>query len=55
MYANHEAAFHYSRAVEIANTLDTSPEQLTSLQARKVAALQEAAKLEEMNEDRPGV
>jgi predicted ATPase/class 3 adenylate cyclase len=40
MYASHEAVSHYSRAIEIAGTLDTSPALLTSLQERKAAALQ---------------
>ena len=54
MNANHEAAAHYSRAIEIANTLDTPPPQLTSLHASKRAALTGTATLEELKEDRPG-
>ena len=54
MNANHEAAAHYSRAIEIASTLDIPLPQLTSLHARKRAALTGTAKLEELKEDRPG-
>ena len=40
MQASHEAASHYSRAIEIANSLDASAAQLASLQDRHMVALQ---------------
>jgi tetratricopeptide (TPR) repeat protein len=51
MYANNEAAAHYARGIASAKTLGAPPEQFIYLYTRKVAALQEAGRFEELADD----
>ncbi|MCH8310549.1 MAG: AAA family ATPase, partial [Chloroflexi bacterium] len=50
MHANDEAADHYGRAIQLAKTMDVSPETLLHLCASRVNALQEAARFEDLVE-----
>lgn len=50
MYANDDAADHYGRAIQLAKTMDVSPEILFHLCTNNVNALQEAARFEDLVE-----